>query len=535
QLALYKFDSSERTVTLWHLINDVGGTAIITSLFLLRMFIGVKTISISVYIGDQQNFLHHYTVIDKKFQLKQTLNANKSPIKFMERVSSLLLAASDNGEISVWKHDKHGVLNLLHRLNVCTDIPTTTNNSDNRSSGTFEKSLNVTGFFSFYSGNDLLNFEHKLYNPTVETIEKLMVYNIADNQHDDDDDDLNYDKKDPDSDITTISGECLSSSASYVTGSEQEIYECGYKLHDGMDEKDDAIHERYTLAINYLKDEQFHLLNSCKKGYIVHRETSYDATNRLFYGIFQSFNLSSQMTGNFSYRIFAPNILQYRGTLKGHSGYTPCALLTTACTTNNDEDCIIASASGLSINDITCDIRLWSIPPKKNQLNYHPNQHFGPITCLNQLKITSHYSICISGCIDGSVMFWSVTTSDTLNTEYRSPVVDMIHNDYLQCKPLAHVYCSAEKPRFAISDIATQIFVLDQSKPLIQYLIYIAYGAQLWRMRIRLDQSNLSTDSIQTIIERLFSMTTNGKMELTLKELDAFWSFELDTVCSDIG
>lgn len=87
QLALYKFDPLERTVTLWHLINDVG-TAPITSFHLLRMFLGVDTISVSVYIGDSNSLLHNYAIIDKKFQLKQTFDANKSPIKFMERVVS---------------------------------------------------------------------------------------------------------------------------------------------------------------------------------------------------------------------------------------------------------------------------------------------------------------------------------------------------------------------------------------------------------------------------------------------------------------
>ncbi|VDP77908.1 unnamed protein product [Schistosoma mattheei] len=288
QLALYKFDPLERTVTLWHLINDVG-TAPITSFYLLRMFLGVDTISISVYIGDSNSLLHNYAIIDKKFQLKQTFDANKSPIKFME-------------------------------------------------------------------------LERTLYNPTIETIDKLMI-SKADNQHTESDDEV----KDPDSEVTSLSGCCMSNSNSYVTGSDQKIYECGYKIHIDIEEEN----KTYFIATDYLKDEQFHLLNSCKKGYIVYRDTSYDATCRLLYGVRLSCNKSSdcsQVIQDFCYRIFAPFILQYRGTLKGHSGLVPCTL-TSGCTTNSDEDCIVASTSGRTVCDVGCDIRLWSIPSKRKLLN----------------------------------------------------------------------------------------------------------------------------------------------------------------------
>ncbi|XP_018650710.1 hypothetical protein Smp_099800 [Schistosoma mansoni] len=515
QLALYKFNPLERTVTLWHLINDVG-TATITSFYLLRMFIGVKTISISVYIGDSNNLLHNYAVIDKKLELKQTFHANKSPIKFMERVSNHLLAASDDGEVSAWKHDKYGVLQLSHRLNVCTDIPSK-NNSNNSN---VEKSYYLTSFFMFYAGYDPLKFEPTLHDPTIETINKLMISN-ADNQHTESDDQV----KDPDSEVTSLSGCCMSSSNSYVTGSDQEIYECGYKLHVDIEEESKA----YSLATDYLKDEQFHLLNSCKKGYIVYRDTSYDAKYRIVYGVKFSCNKSSdssQVIQDFCYRIFAPNILQYRGTLKGHSGFVPCAL-TSACTTNSDEDCIVASASGGTVCDVGCDVRLWSMPLKRKLLNYQPNQHSGPITCLGQLKITDHYSICISGCIDGSVMFWSVKNSEPLDLKNVS-----VADKSVQWKPLLHAFCSALRPKYAISDISTQTYVMDESKPTVQYLIYIAYGENLWRMRIILNQSNMSMNDIQNTFERLFSM--NGKTELCFSELDVFWSSESDIPCSDI-
>ncbi|CAH8544456.1 unnamed protein product [Schistosoma rodhaini] len=515
QLALYKFNPLERTVTLWHLINDVG-TATITSFYLLRMFIGVKTISISVYIGDSNNLLHNYAVIDKKLELKQTFHANKSPIKFMERVSNHLLAASDDGEVSAWKHDKYGVLQLSHRLNVCTDMPSK-NNSNNSN---VEESYYLTSFFMFYAGYDPLKFEPTLHDPTIETINKLMISN-ADNQYIESDDQV----KDPDSEVTTLSGCNMSSSNSYVTGSDQEIYECGYKLHVDIEEESKA----YSLATDYLKDEQFHLLNSCKKGYIVYRDTSYDAKYRIVYGVKFSCNKSSdssQVIQDFCYRIFAPNILQYRGTLKGHSGFVPCAL-TSACTTNSDEDCIVASASGRTVCDVGCDVRLWSMPLKRKLLNYQPNQHSGPITCLGQLKITDHYSICISGCIDGSVMFWSVKNSEPLDLKNVS-----VADKSVQWKPLLHAFCSALRPKYAISDISTQTYVMDESKPTVQYLIYIAYGENLWRMRIILNQSNMSMNDIQNTFERLFSM--NGKTELCFSELDVFWSSESDIPCSDI-
>ncbi|VDP65930.1 unnamed protein product [Schistosoma curassoni] len=357
QLALYKFDSLERTVTLWHLINDVG-TAPITSFHLLRMFLGVDTISVSVYIGDSNSLLHNYAIIDKKFQLKQTFDANKSPIKFMERVSNHLFAASDDGEVSVWKHDKHGALQFSHRLNVCTDMPSK-NNSNN---STLEESYYLTSFFMFYVGYDSLKFERKLCSPTIETIDKLMI-SKPDNQHTESDDEV----KDPDSEVTSLSGCCMSNSNSYVTGSDQKIYECGYKIHIDIEERN----KTYFIATDYLKDEQFHLLNSCKKGYIVYRDTSYDATYRLLYGVRLSCNKSSdcsQVIQDFRYRIFAPFILQYRGTLKGHSGLVPCTL-TSGCTTNSDEDCIVASASGRTVCDVGCDIRLWSIPSKRKLLN----------------------------------------------------------------------------------------------------------------------------------------------------------------------
>ncbi|RTG91401.1 telomerase protein component 1 [Schistosoma bovis] len=348
QLALYKFDPLERTVTLWHLINDVG-TAPITSFYLLRMFLGVDTISISVYIGDSNSLLHNYAIIDKKFQLKQTFDANKSPIKFMERVSNHLFAASD-GEVSVWKHDKHGALQFSHRLNVCTDMPSK-NNSNN---STLEESYYLTSFFMFYVGYDSLKFQ-------------LLKQSIKDdnqhNQHTESDDEV----KDPDSEVTSLSGCCMSNSNSYVTGSDQKIYECGYKIHIDIEERN----KTYFIATDYLKDEQFHLLNSCKKGYIVYRETSYDATYRLLYGVRLSCNKSSdcsQVIQDFCYRTFAPFILQYRGTLKGHSGLVPCTL-TSGCTTNSDEDCIVASASGRTVCDVGCDIRLWSIPSKRKLLN----------------------------------------------------------------------------------------------------------------------------------------------------------------------
>ncbi|CAI2729056.1 unnamed protein product [Schistosoma spindalis] len=516
QLALYKFDSLERTVTLLHLINDVG-TATITSFYLLHMFLGVKTISISVYIGDSNNLLHNYAINDKKFELKQTFDANKSPIKFMERGSNHLLAASDDGEVSVWKHDKHGVLRFSHRLNVCTDMPSKNNS-------TLKESYYLTSFFVFFVGYDPLKFERTLYNPTIETIDKLMISN-ADNQHTESDDQL----KDPDSDVTSLSGCCMSTSNSYVTCSDQEIYECGYKLHVDIEEEN----KTHSLATDYLKDEQFHLLNSCKKGYIVYRDTSYDATFRLLYGVRLSCNKSSdcsQVIQDFCYRIFAPYILQHRGTLKGHSGLVPCAL-TSACTTNSDEDCIVVSASGRTVCDVGCDIRLWSIPSKRKLLNYQPNQHFGPITCLGQLKITDHYSICISGCMDGSVMFWSVKNSEPLDLKHVS-VADLRDNKPVQWRPLLHGFCSALRPKYAISDIATQTYVMDESKPTVQYLIYIAYGENLWRMRIILDQSNMSMNDVQNTFERLFSM--NGKTELPFVELDVFWSSELDIPCSDI-
>uniref|UniRef100_A0A5K4F2R5 TROVE domain-containing protein n=1 Tax=Schistosoma mansoni TaxID=6183 RepID=A0A5K4F2R5_SCHMA len=515
QLALYKFNPLERTVTLWHLINDVG-TATITSFYLLRMFIGVKTISISVYIGDSNNLLHNYAVIDKKLELKQTFHANKSPIKFMERVSNHLLAASDDGEVSAWKHDKYGVLQLSHRLNVCTDMPSK-NNSNNSN---VEESYYLTSFFMFYAGYNPLKFEPTLHDPTIETINKLMISN-ADNQYTESDDQV----KDPDSEVTTLSGCNMSSSNSYVTGSDQEIYECGYKLHVDIEEESKA----YSLATDYLKDEQFHLLNSCKKGYIVYRDTSYDAKYRIVYGVKFSCNKSSdssQVIQDFCYRIFAPNILQYRGTLKGHSGFVPCAL-TSACTTNSDEDCIVASASGRTVCDVGCDIRLWSMPLKRKLLNYQPNQHSGPITCLGQLKITDHYSICISGCIDGSVMFWSVKNSEPLDLKNVS-----VADKSVQWKPLLHAFCSALRPKYAISDISTQTYVMDESKPTVHYLIYIAYGENLWRMRIILNQSNMSMNDIQNTFERLFSM--NGKTELCFSELDVFWSSESDISCSDI-
>ncbi|CAH8540830.1 unnamed protein product [Schistosoma haematobium] len=315
QLALYKFDPLERTVTLWHLIDDVG-TATITSFYLLRMFLGVDTISISVYIGDSNSLLHNYAIIDKKFELKQTFDANKSPIKFMERVSNHLLAASDDGEVSVWKHDKHGALQFSHRLNVCTDMPSK-NNSNN---STLEESYYLTSFFMFFFGYD--------------------------------------------------------------------------------------------------------------------------------------------------------------------------------------------------------------------SLKYQPNQHFGPITCLGQLKITDHYSICISGCMDGSVMFWSLKNSEPLDLKHVS-VADLTNNKSIKWKPLLHGFCSALRPKYAISDIATQTYVMDESKRTVQYLIYIAYGENLWRMRIILDQSNMSMNDVQNTFERLFSM--NGKTELHFAELDVFWSSELDIPCSDIA
>ncbi|VDP51850.1 unnamed protein product, partial [Schistosoma margrebowiei] len=208
QLALYKFDPLERTVTLWHLINDVG-TATITSFYLLRRFLGVDTISISVYIGDSNNLLHNYAIIDKKFQLKQTVDANKSPIKFMERVSNHLLAASDDGEVSVWKHDKHSALQFSHRLNVCMDMPSKSNSNNS----TLEESYYLTGFFTFLDRYDSMKFERTLYNPTIETIDKLMI-SKADNQHTESDDDQ---VKDPDSEVTSLSGCCMSNSNSYVT------------------------------------------------------------------------------------------------------------------------------------------------------------------------------------------------------------------------------------------------------------------------------------------------------------------------------
>ncbi|RTG81692.1 telomerase protein component 1, partial [Schistosoma bovis] len=520
QLALYKFDPLERTVTLWHLINDVG-TAPITSFYLLRMFLGVDTISISVYIGDSNSLLHNYAIIDKKFQLKQTFDANKSPIKFMERVSNHLFAASDDGEVSVWKHDKHGALQFSHRLNVCTDMPSK-NNSNN---STLEESYYLTGFFTFLDRYDSLKFERKLCSPTIETIDKLMI-SKADNQHTESDDEV----KDPDSEVTSLSGCCMSNSNSYVTGSDQKIYECGYKIHIDIEERN----KTYFIATDYLKDEQFHLLNSCKKGYIVYRETSYDATYRLLYGVRLSCNKSSdcsQVIQDFCYRTFAPFILQYRGTLKGHSGLVPCTL-TSGCTTNSDEDCIVASASGRTVCDVGCDIRLWSIPSKRKLLNYQPNQHFGPITCLGQLKITDHYSICISGCMDGSVMFWSFKNSEPLDLKHVS-VADLTNNKSIKWKPLLHGFCSALRPKYAISDIATQTYVMDESKRTVQYLIYIAYGEKLWRMRIILDQSNMSMNDVQNTFERLFSM--NGKTELHFSELDVFWSSELDIPCSDIA
>ncbi|CAH8541100.1 unnamed protein product [Schistosoma haematobium] len=520
QLALYKFDPLERTVTLWHLIDDVG-TATITSFYLLRMFLGVDTISISVYIGDSNSLLHNYAIIDKMFELKQTFDANKSPIKFMERVSNHLLAASDDGEVSVWKHDKHGALQFSHRLNVCTDMPSK-NNSDN---STLEESYYLTSFFMFFVGYDSLKFERKLCSPTIETIDKLMLSN-ADNQHTESGDEL----KDPDSEVTSLSGCCMSNSNSYVTGSDQKIYECGYKIHIDIEEEN----KTYFIATDYLKDEQFHLLNSCKKGYIVYRDTSYGATYRLLYGVRLSCNKSSdcsQVIQDFRYRIFAPFILQYRGTLKGHSGLVPCTL-TSGCTTNSDEDCIVASASGRTVCDVGCDIRLWSIPSKRKLLNYQPNQHFGPITCLGQLKITDHYSICISGCMDGSVMFWSLKNSEPLDLKHVS-VADLTNNKSIKWKPLLHGFCSALRPKYAISDIATQTYVMDESKRTVQYLIYIAYGENLWRMRIILDQSNMSMNDVQNTFERLFSM--NGKTELHFAELDVFWSSELDIPCSDIA
>ncbi|KAH8877569.1 Telomerase protein component 1 [Schistosoma japonicum] len=82
QIALYKYDSRERTITLWHLINDVT-TAAISSFSLLRVFIGTKTISISVYIGDSNSKLYNYSITKDGFELRQTLSANTFPIKFM--------------------------------------------------------------------------------------------------------------------------------------------------------------------------------------------------------------------------------------------------------------------------------------------------------------------------------------------------------------------------------------------------------------------------------------------------------------------
>ncbi|VDP96796.1 unnamed protein product [Trichobilharzia regenti] len=119
-------------------------------------------------------------------------------------------------------------------------------------------------------------------------------------------------------------------------------------------------------------DKSFHLLNSSRKGDLVYRDSCIDSTVRFLCGLMVSYENSSsdksQVIQNFYYRTYAPFIPQYRGTLSGHSGLTPCAL-TSDCSTGNDDDCVIVTAAGQTVNDSGSDIRLWSMPLKTQALS----------------------------------------------------------------------------------------------------------------------------------------------------------------------
>ncbi|CAH8536159.1 unnamed protein product [Heterobilharzia americana] len=493
QLAVFKYDQRERTVALMHLISDACKSPI-TCLSLSRVFIGIKTISVSVYISDNDNLLHNYTIKDDAYQLKQTLIANKSPITSMDLATRQLIAASDDGEVSVWKFGKYGALTLSYRLNVQVDLEPV-------NSVLSEKVVKLVNIEIFSDFDRSWEFGTKLYPASSEVLDK------PESQGEDGDDTA----LDPDAEITTPS-EADATPSTYVTGSEQEIFECGYTLTTSIGEMDE-IH-------NLDNDKCFHVLNSSRKGDLVWRDNSSNAITRLLYGINVS---SSNEVQDFRYRIFAPFMLQYRGSLSGHSGLIPCAL-TSECSSNNDEDCVLVTAAGQTVNDVGCDIKLWSIPLKNQCLNCQPNEHSGRITCLSQLRITPDYSICISGCIDGSLMFWSIKKS---NTEMISPAV-FLHNVPFQCKPLAHLFCSAIRPKYPISDIMTQIYAENElNQSIVHYFIFIAYGTKLWRMHIVLNHLNQSTESIENTFEQLLS--TKGRNGLPLIELDVFWSSTTDT------
>nr|CAH8820778.1 unnamed protein product [Trichobilharzia regenti] len=498
QVAVYHYDQRERTVALMHFINNAVETTI-TSLHLMHIFCGIKTVSLSVYIGSSDNSLTNCAIKNDGYQIIQTLRANRSPIVRIEFSSNHMFVVSPDGEISAWKFDKYGVLQFSHRFNVCNDLQSMNNDHPG-------KLVQLLCVERFCDSDPRWDASTKLYPQSSDLIDEL--------ESTDEDGDKNL--LDPDAEVTTPSE--ADATPSTYEDSQDEFFECGYTVTTN------AVGEigETQMPDNNSCDKSFHLLNSSRKGDLVYRDSCIDSTVRFLCGLMVSYENSST---------YAPFIPQYRGTLSGHSGLTPCAL-TSDCSTGNDDDCVIVTAAGQTVNDSGSDIRLWSMPLKTQALSHQPNQHSGQITCLTLLKITHDYSICISGCIDGSVMFWSVKNLSLVNTEQIS-LATLVLSELFQFKPLAHFFCSLIRPKYPVVDIVTQSYTEHESKLIVHYFIFIAYGIKLWRMHIKLNLSNQSTEDVENTFEQIFS--TKGKLGMSLIDLDVIWSSETIAMCTEIG